>query len=75
MLNIISEDDVVLDVFHYHEALDRVHVSLNNWLDNVESHWVMPENEDLREKAKEISDLMSDLYQAIALRSDEKFKE
>ncbi len=72
--NILDEnDEFVLDQFHYHEALDRTHLLLDTWLNMVESHWIMPENEDLRIKAIEISSLMSDLYQSIAERSDEVF--
>lgn len=74
MNNILGDnDEVVLDQFHYHEALDRTHLILSTWLDMVESHWIMPQNEDLRIQAIEISSLMSDLYQAIVKRSDEVF--
>lgn len=68
-----ENDEFVLDQFHYHEALDRTHLLLDTWVNMVESHWIMPENEDLRMMAIEISSLMSDLYQFIGERADEVF--
>jgi hypothetical protein len=54
---------------HWHEALDRTSVIMENFNDYVESHPVVLFDDQLGKKAKVITDLLYDLYQEIGHRS------
>lgn len=55
----------ILDEFHYHEALDRTYMIGNILDNNLSEHPVIENDENLKKKVSEISNLLSELYQMI----------
>lgn len=53
------------DKYHWHEALDRVHVASCNWDEHISTHTAIKSKLEIKQLADQIGDLMGDLYQKI----------
>ncbi len=62
-------DDIKLDRYHWHEALDRTHLCLETFERFVGEHPVITTNVKLQDLSNEIVMRMADLYQAIGDRT------
>ena len=56
---------VVLDEFHYHEALDRSYVVAEILENTLIEHIVIQENKQLKEKLEKAQELIIEVYQEI----------
>lgn len=56
---------VVLDEFHYHEALDRSYVVAEILENALIGHIVIQENKQLKEKLEKAQELIIEVYQEI----------
>ena len=56
---------IVLDQFHYHEALDRACLIAVMWEREVARHAVTRKHRELRELAHKAAEAMWDYYQAV----------
>lgn len=62
------------DQFGYHEVIHTAHVILSMWEEHILGHGVVDIDEpELKELGEKISSLMSEFYQEISNKSDEKF--
>lgn len=59
------DDDVVLDKFYWHEALDRAHLAQDFFYEYVATHPVIEQNIALKEKADTVMAHLMDMYQSI----------
>lgn len=61
------EDDetIILDKFHWHEALDRTHIAVDTFNEHIVSHPVIQQMNDLKSAADKASDALMELYQMI----------
>lgn len=64
-----SYEPVILDEFHYHEALDRTYIFTAMLNDNLLSHSVYQQNDKLKEKLEKAIELLAELYQEIGADS------
>lgn len=64
-----------LDVFHYHEAVDRTDSVIRIMDDMLLSHWVLldKENERLRNKVSKAQNMLSDVYIQLGKITMKKF--
>ena len=62
------------DEFGYHEVLDRTHVLVCILGEHISTHPVVADDDELTELVEKIQELMMELYQSVAKKSDEKFK-
>ena len=60
-----EDERTSVDQFHWHEALDRAHLAIEQFDMNLLSHPVLEQNVELRQLAQEIADRLAGLYQAI----------
>ena len=67
-------DEVELDEYHAHEALDRTFVSSDQFDTYVCNHPFVLQTPHLKEQAERISLAMFDLYQAISNESRNKYE-
>lgn len=62
------------DQFGYHEVIHTTHVMLSMWEDHILGHGVVDVDEpELKDLGEKISSLMSEFYQEVSNKSDEKF--
>lgn len=52
-----------LDEFHYHELLDRLHVTMSNIDDHLQQHPVAKLNTDIKDLISEAQDKLWEAYQ------------
>ncbi len=62
-----------MDVFHYHEVLDRLHLAQFMLEDHLLSHPAMEENLAIKNMVAEAQELLGKAYQAIGQASEDKF--
>ncbi|WP_126173732.1 hypothetical protein [Altericroceibacterium xinjiangense] len=60
------------DPFHSHEVLDRAHLMASMWADFIEKHPLVAADEELREKAETIGELIGRFYQLVGERTSEE---
>lgn len=58
-------NEIILDQFHYHEAIDRIHIQLSNLDNSLGGHPVIEANPELKKLYEESLDKLSELYQKI----------
>lgn len=63
-----------LDNFHYHEALDRCHITISFIEDTLFNHHVFTKHEDLQLKVGSAMDIISKLYKEVGKLIDNKNK-
>ena len=64
---------IVLDEFHYHEALEKTHLFnciINEYLTN---HIVIQKHPKIKEKLEKVEDLLGEVYQIIGTLRFELF--
>lgn len=54
-----------LDKFHYHELLDRLHVTMENLDRNIIEHPVMYMHPEWRDKVNSVIDTLFNVYQEV----------
>ena len=59
-----------LDEFHYHELLDRLHVTMSNIDDHLQQHPVAKLNTDIKDLISEAQDKLWEAYQITANKND-----
>ncbi len=59
------KEEVEIDKFHWHEALDRTSIIMQNFNSNVIDHAVIEQHPELNALAERAIDALYDLYQAI----------
>lgn len=60
----------MVDIYHYHEALDRTHIVTNIVADYLGEHPVYEKHVNLKKKIDVISDELNSLYQEIGNLTD-----
>lgn len=63
-------ESVKLDIFHAHEALDRVFVLIDSFSEQILKHPFIFQNPELEEQAIELCDKFQLLYNAISREYD-----
>ena len=58
-------NNIKLDQFYWHEALDRTHVILSNIDDHLIQHPVLKLNPDIRRLIEKASENLSEAYQLL----------
>lgn len=68
----MEKDEIKLDEFHYHEVVDRTHITIEFLYNILTSHWVFqaPENADLKAKLDKIGEELGEIYQEVSNRAD-----
>lgn len=59
-----------LDKFHYHELLDRLHVTMSNIDDHLQQHPVAKLNTDIKDLISEAQDKLWEAYQVTANKNN-----
>lgn len=59
-----------LDEFHYHELLDRLHVTMSNIDDHLQQHPVAKLNTDIKDLISEAQDKLWEAYQVTANKNN-----
>ncbi|MDC0008766.1 hypothetical protein OAE73_00195 [bacterium] len=59
-----------LDEFHYHELLDRLHVTMSNIDDHLQQHPVAKLNTDIKDLISEAQDKLWEAYQIVANKNN-----
>lgn len=59
-----------LDEFHYHELLDRLHVTMSNIDDHLQQHPVAKLNTDIKDLISEAQDKLWEAYQITGNKND-----
>lgn len=65
-----QEEQIKLDAFYWHEALDRSYMLIDMIQDYLLDHPVFEQNEKLKEKVEQAQMLLSEVYQEIGSRED-----
>lgn len=61
-----------LDKFHYHELLDRLHVTMENLDRNIVEHPVIDKHPEWRDKINSAIDILFDVYQEVGKKDLDK---
>lgn len=62
----MSKQKEKLDVFHYHEMTDRLHLILSNIDDFILDHPVIHKHKSIRKQVEKAESILSGCYQQIA---------
>jgi hypothetical protein len=68
-----NKKKIVLDEFHYHEALDRSYIVSNQVEDLLLEHPVIIKHKNLRKRVKRAMDLLTETYQLVGSLGIELF--
>ena len=61
-----------IDKYHWHEALDRSFISLDNFNRNIRDHIVFETDEELRDISDKIGKLFTELYCKVGAKWGDK---